>query len=304
MRWLSLFALGSVLFARPAGAHPGYLADVARLTQQLDVAPTADLFLRRAERYRLLAQWENAASDLAAAERLGASPVQVALERGQTLAAAGDTAQALAELDRYLALGGASAAGLRAHARLHASAGRYDAAALDLARVLAAGADPEVCLELADVELARRRTEDAARMLERCLQQLGGAVVVRKKLIDVRLLQHDHAAAAAVARAAMPGLSVKAEWRLIAADALTRAGSRAEARQELEAALAELDGVLAGRRAGGLHQLLRARALAGLGRKKEALAQLDALLAAQQNFEEAKALRAQLAAPARKGRKP
>lgn len=286
-----------------AAAHPGFDADVARLTEQLDQAPTATLYFQRADRLRLLGRFGEALEDLTRAERLGASPAEVTLLRGLTLSDQGDGARALAELDRYFALGGSSGQGLKTRARLFREAGKLDAAVADLARAVRQGADPELCLALADAEEARGRQEDAARALEGCLTTLKGAVTVRKRLFAVRMAQRDYRRALELARAAMVGLQVAAEWRLMAADALFAAGKSAEAKAEREAALAELDRVLAGR-GGGLHQLLRAQALLGLGRRAEARAQLDALLAAKPDFEEARALRAELDRKRVRGRTP
>lgn len=299
----ALLAALLLAWAPLAAAHPGFDADVARLTAAIDEAPTAKLYFQRADRLRLLSRFDEALEDLARALRLGASPAEVALVRGLTLADKGDGPAALAELDRYFAQGGTSGLGLETRARLYRQAGRLDAAVADLSRAVRQGADPELCLALADAEEARGRQEDAARALEGCLTTLKGAVTVRKRLIAVRMAQRDFRRALELAREAMAGLQVTAEWRLVAAEALQAAGKGSEAKAEREAALAELDRVLAGR-GGGLHQLLRAQALLGLGRKAEAKAQLDALLAAKPDFEEARALRAELDKKRVRGRTP
>jgi tetratricopeptide (TPR) repeat protein len=284
-------------------AHPGYDVDVERLTAAIDQSPTAALYSQRSERLRLLRRYDESLADLVQAEKLGAAPSEMTLLRGLVLAERGDTSAALRELDRYFARGGASALGLRTRARLFKQSGRLDDAVADLSRAVRQGPEPEVCLELADAEEARARQEDAARALEGCLHSLHGAVTVRKRLISIRMAQRDFRRAVELAREAMAGLQVKAEWRLVAADALDAAGQRGEAKAERESALAELDALLANR-GGGYQQLLRARALAGLGRRAEARAQLEALLAAKPDFEEARSLKAQLEKQRVKGRSP
>jgi tetratricopeptide (TPR) repeat protein len=298
-----LLAAALCVASAVALAHPGYDADIARLTAAIDEAPSVELYLARADRLRLQQRHAEADRDLGQAERLGASPSDISLLRGFLRADQGDAAGALAELNRYFARGGASAKGLRTRARLLREAGRVDEAVQDLARAVRQGADPEPCLELADAEDARGRTEDAARALDGCLEKLRGAATVRKRLIALRLKQRDFGRAEALAREAMVGLQVKAEWSLIAADALERAGKRDAARAERQGALAELDRVLAGR-GGGLHQLLRAQTLAGLGRRAEARAQLEVLLAARPDFVDAQALLAELNKHRVKGRTP
>lgn len=294
-----LLSVALILAGGPGFAHPGDDADVSRLSAQLAVAPAAPVYLQRAEKLRLLRRFDEAISDLAQAERLGASMTDTALFRGLALADQGKDAAALVELDRYFARGGASSLALRTRAGLHSRHGRLDHAADDLARAVRQGAGPEVCLELADAEEARGRAADATRGLEQCLGALKGAVTVRKRLIEVCVRQRDFTRAVELARAAMVGLPIKAEWRLVAADALDAAGKNADARLERLAALDELDRVLASR-GGGLQQLLRARALVGLGRHAEARAQLDAL----PELEDAQKLRAQLVARTARGRTP
>jgi tetratricopeptide (TPR) repeat protein len=293
----------TVLAAWSVLAHPGYDVDVERLTAAIDQSPTAALYSQRSERLRLLRRYDEALADLVQAEKLGAAPSEMMLLRGLVLAERADGSAALRELDRYFARGGASALGLRTRARLFKESGRLDDAVADLSRAVRQGPEPEVCLELADAEEARARQEDAARGLEGCLQSLHGAVTVRKRLISIRMAQRDFRRAVELAREAMAGLQVKAEWRLVAADALDPSGQRGEAKAEREAALLELDALVA-TRAGGYQQLLRARALAGLGRRAEARAQLDAVLAAKPDFEEARSLKAELDKQRVKGRSP
>lgn len=278
------------LAALPAPGHPGFLRDVERYTAELDRAPTAELYLLRADRYRRLERFAEALDDLRRAEAIRGSPLEVALARGLVRFDQRDDAAALLDLDAYLRLGGAEPVALRTRARLLDRTGRPDVAALDYERVLATRTDPELCLEYSGLRQRQGRAEDAARVLERCLEGSRGASVVRRRLVEVRLGQRDFPAALAQAREGASGLPVKAEWTLLCAQVLEAWGKRAEARREREAALAELDLALA-QRAGGYQQLLRARALAGLGRRPEAVAALDALLAASPGFTEAAELK-------------
>ena len=108
-----------------------------------------------------------------------------------------------------------------------------------------------------------RRELPAARLLSRGIAQLGGAVVLRHALISVERERRGYDAALAQARAAMQGLQVKAEWRLIAAEILAEARRPAQQRVELELAIAELDALLE-RKSSTLLQQLRDRARVAL----------------------------------------
>lgn len=296
-------AVAAALLALPAAAHPGFLRDVERYTEALDRQPTAALYLQRSDRYRRLERWDEALDDVRRAEALGASPLEVSLARGLVLFEKRDDAAALEALDAYLGAGGAEPGALRAHGRLLARVGKPDLAALDFERELQRGTDPELCLEYADLRVGQGRAVDAAQVLERCLQGSSGASVLRRRLVEVRLGQRDFASALAQAREGASGLQVKAEWTLLAADVLQAWGRPREARREREAALRELDALLAVR-GGGYQRLLRAQALAALGREREALASVDALLASNPAFTEAAQLKARLSARSPKRSRP
>ncbi|MBS1153468.1 MAG: hypothetical protein H6Q89_5166 [Myxococcaceae bacterium] len=242
-----------------AHAHAGLNADVARLTEQLELAPTASLWLRRASKLRQLERFADALSDVERARAAGASAADWRLERGLIHAAEGNRPAALEQLDAYLGAGGASILALDARAAVLEDSGRFAEAALDLRRAVEQAPDPDRCLRLAQVEQRGGRIEDAARTLERGIARLGGAVVLRHALITLERGRRGHDAAFAQARQAMEGLPVKAEWRLIAAEILGEARRPAQQRAELELAVAELDALLE-RRSSTLHLQLKERA--------------------------------------------
>ena len=240
-------------------AHAGLNADLARLTSQIDLAPTAPLLLRRASTLRALTRFDDALLDVERARSVGAAMADWRLERGLIHAARGNRPSALEDLDAYLAAGWASPVALDARATVLEDSGRLDEASLDLRRAVEQSPDPDRYLRLAQLEQRRGRVEDAARVLERGISRLSGAIVLRHALISLERSRRGYDAALVQARAAMAGLPVKAEWRLIAAEILAEANRPAEQKAELVLAMTELDALLE-RRSSPLHQQLKDRA--------------------------------------------
>ena len=241
-----------------AVAHPGLNADVERLTRELERAPSAELYLRRSAKQRLLERYAEALADVERAEARGAPKTGVAYERGLSLAASGKTTAALDELDRFLALGGRSFEVHRVRGRLLEALDRFGEARLDFERAFELAPDPETCLELARFQERRGWPDDARRTLEAGLARLDGAVTLRHALIGLLRRTGQTQAALAQARAAASGQAPAAqlEWRIVAAEVLIDRHEVAAARQELLAVRAELDRALA-RRRNGLYEEAR-----------------------------------------------
>ncbi|MEW5740970.1 MAG: hypothetical protein AB1938_18765 [Myxococcota bacterium] len=262
---MRLGALLAVLLPSLARAHAGLEADVARLTKALDEAPSAALYLRRAEKLRLLGRTDEALADVDRARGRGASLLLVSEARGLCFAAKGEPAKAVAELDGFLGGGGVSQDALRTRAAMLRRLGRGAEAVLDARRAVELYPEPDVVLELARLEESLGRPADAARTLEQGLARLGGAVTLRLELIALYRRTGQHGLALAHARTAASALEVKTQWQLLAAEILLDLGRGSEARAELEAVIAQLDARLA-RRPNALQLEARGRALELLAR--------------------------------------
>lgn len=250
-------------------AHAGLTADVARLTRELETAPTARTWLRRAEKLRLLGRVDEALADVASARVAGASPVEVEAALGLARWAGGDARGALEAFDRHLASGGAAVPVLRARAEALESLGRGEEATLDLARALALSPQPDGYLELARLQERLGRPADAQATLEQGLERLGGAVTLRLAVIGLCRRTGQLGVALGHARAAAQGQPVPTQWQLLAAEVLLAQGRPREARAELEAALATVDALLAARSSALLREA-RAQAVSLLAQASRA----------------------------------
>ena len=250
MRSLRALAL-CVLAGWPglAGAHAGLSEALARLDGELAQAPTATLWIARAERQLQDGLWAPALEDLA---RAAGHPMDDGTRarwgglKGLALEAAGRSQEALSSVDGALAvLPGASLH--RARARLLGGRGQWAASLVDWAAAQRMDPTPEGCLQWAAAAERAGRPAEAERVLEAGLGQLWGAVPVRLALVD--LLRRTGRPARALhwvaeAEAAWPS---SPEWPVLAAEMHLARGTWPQAR----AALVRAGGLMERRAARG-----------------------------------------------------
>jgi tetratricopeptide (TPR) repeat protein len=162
----------------PAAAHPQIEAQIAAVSRQISEEPAdAQLYLRRGELRRLLADWQSAESDFAKAQILNPELAEVDLARGRMLADCGRTTDALAALTRFVARDPLSGEGFAERARIELALGRRFAAADDLTSAIHLSRHPAPALFLdrarALAAEGDARLADAARGLDEGLARLG-----------------------------------------------------------------------------------------------------------------------------------
>lgn len=322
-----------LLAAAPLAAHPGAHHDIERLTRLLTVSPDrTDLLTQRGRCYRIEGRLTESLADLERAVSLAPQDVEAHLQRGRTLAALGRSAEAHREFTTCLRLQPAHVAALVARARVaRASASdclrspicaidaraaapyptecglpgprqlactraHLRAAVDDLNAALSIRPDVEPALDRARLLEALGHTDVAADGLHDMLHKLGGAVVLRLELIRLETARGRHAEAVALIDEAMAGATSKIDWLLRRADVYAAAGDGVAARRDRESALAEADRAVA-RRATALHLVQRARAHLALGRRENAVADVQAALRRSPRYAEARELVRRLQAP-------
>ena len=285
-------------------AHPGLHHDIARATEAIEKEPgRADPYVDRAFLERLDDQLEGALADLDQAERLDPGNLRAAAERGMTLSALRQDAQAERVLSRFLAAGTGSSPALAERAKVRERLGRPAEAVADYGAALAL--DPEI-----DWYMARGRLQEALGDLGAAaagyrdgLQRVGDSVVLELALIRVETARgHDDAALELVDRQ-LAAAAVKTEWRLRRAELLELGGRAGEARAERDRALREAEAAVE-QNATGIRLVSRARALASVGRIDEARRDLRLALDKSPRFTEARELLETLGAADDKGMKP
>jgi tetratricopeptide (TPR) repeat protein len=170
-----MFGLVFVLLAAlsPAAAHEGLHEQIAQVTKQIQAEPrNAEIYLKRAELYRLHEEGSRALQDYSRAEQLNPALFVVDLGRGKLFPAARSPRPALAALNRFLARPPEHHEALLTRARVFAQTKRTREALEDYRRVLANAREPEIYLERARVCAAAGRLAEAVRSLDE-----GGATV-------------------------------------------------------------------------------------------------------------------------------
>lgn len=289
MKRLSLLA-ACFLLGAPASAHDGIPAELAVLDAQLKARPgDVDLLLQRAALSRRTGDFTKASTDLEQVAHHDPERRALFLERGLLLAAQGHAVRAEAELDRFLGGGAPSAIALTARASLRQASGRLAEARADYDEAIRLRPAPELYLARGRIDEAQGQLAAAAQGYEQGLRALGGAVVLRIALVRVERARGQFERAAALIDEAMATAPMKAEWRLLRAEVHEGAGLRAEAARDRAAALQELDAAIA-RRPTELRRVSRARAYLGIGRKADAIRELEGVIARSPKLKEAHAL--------------
>ncbi len=260
----------------------------------------ATLYLERAYRERLDGHLDRALADLDRAAAIAPEDLRVAAERGLVLAALGCDVEAEAELTRFLQRGPPTAPVLAEWARIHARAGRDDAALLGFDAAIALRPDPDLYLERGVLLEKLGRLDDAAAGYRQGLARLSGAVALRSALLRVETSRGKWEDALVLVDEEIRRAPVKTRGYLLKAEILQAAALPAEARAAMDLALAEADRVVE-RSPTGLHLYGRARVRLAMGRVEGARADLEDAIRRSPRFAEARGLLATLPPSPRAG---
>lgn len=264
--WLLL-----TLVCGTASAHRGTHEEIRRASAELAANPSdATLRLRRAALHRVHGQHAASLADIAAAARLGADPVAVDLQRGQTLAESGRHQEAVEVLARASAARPSWAAHVtRAHSL--EQLGRLAEAVGELDRALAIRPHVDAFLDRGRLQRGLGRLDAAAAGYREALVALGPATLVVDALVEVELARGQVAAALALVDARIRRHSTT-RWFLRRAEVLATAGDEVGRAASLDTALRVADRAV-GKRASAINLVSRARV--HLARGAWALAQAD-----------------------------
>lgn len=232
-------------------AHGDLREQIAAVSARLQVDPrNANLYLKRAELYRGLGEWDLALADYDRSAAANPRLTVVDLARGKTLVEAGRAEQARPSLDRFLARQPDHWEGLIARARMWVKLGRLPFAIEDYNRGIAraAAARAEYFLERARAQAGDGRVEEALRGLDEGVRRLGPLVTLEVYGIELELKQKRYDAALARLDRITGQADRKDSWLARRGEILEQAGRREEARRSYRAALAAIDSLPAARR--------------------------------------------------------
>ena len=273
-----------------AYAHEGVNAEIAALGSKIQKEPhNVALYIERAALLRREGLFTRALSDLAFAQKLTPQNREIILEKGLTLAAKGEPKEAESLLSAFLTSGPPSAKAFEVRGQIREYAKRFVEARADYAAAVALKPGPDLFLARGRMDELLGHWDEAASGYEEGMRILSGAVVLRLALIRVENKRGHYDRAIALIDEMIGSLPVKADWLLLRAEQHEAAGRPAKAREDREEALHETDRRLAARPT-DFTRMARARALAALGRKKEALLEIETVVAQAPQLEEARTL--------------
>ena len=271
-------ALGSLLIATSARAHPGASARKTQLDGRIRAAPkNPALYVMRAAELRRLGDFHDAHHDLERALALDPTEPLAHCERARVFADEAKLDRARVSWDECLRRSPAYADAWVERGELRRRLGELEGARADFARALALGPQLETFALAAEFERERGEWEAARALLERALEQLGPSYVVYARLVelDTAMGRPDRALdtldLALHALGPTPGLI---RWR---GELLSALGDDTGARQHFEEALMRVREDEASRPTTA-RRLERARLLILLDRRAEAVALLHELV--------------------------
>jgi tetratricopeptide (TPR) repeat protein len=242
--WYFRIALVVTMFCLPVLAHDGLHEQLREATKQILLDPgNAELYLKRAELYRLHRDWTEALADYAKARKLAPSLLEVEFCRGRMWLEAGDHQSAQAALDRFLALrpehGEAWLCRARVKSKLQQP--QQAAAAYQRAFALLPRLTPDHYIERLQAQLAAAQVEEALRGLEEGIARLGPLVTLQLPAMELELKQQRWDAALTRLAQVATQSPRQESWLWRRGEILRQAGRAAEARAAFLAAQQALE---------------------------------------------------------------
>ncbi len=222
--------------ALSVAAHDGIHEQIIAVTAEIRKSPkNPDLYLKRAELYRLHREFRNAEKDLNRAARLRPNLAIIDLRKGKLAFDERRYAKARTALERFMRAEPNAFEGALALARTYAKLGQMNDAVsrFEQSITLAAADSVEIFLELADVLRRAGRDTDALQWLNRGIAERGSLLTLELAAFEaeVRLKRFD-AAIARIERVSAP-MARKESFLLMKGETEIRAGQLCAARVSL-----------------------------------------------------------------------
>ncbi len=224
---------GLFLFPPDLPAHGDTHEQIDAVSKEIAAQPNRlELWLKRAELHRVHGEFGLALADCQTAEKLEPNGATVQYFRGKTLFDAGLYPEAVAALDRFLAVERESSKAFLIRARVFAKLRNFERAAADFSDGIrfAAAPEPDYFTERAQAWDAAGKTEAALSGLDEGIARFGPVVSLQTPAIDLELKLGRYEAALKRVDSLSAQSSRKESWLLQRAKILERAGRSEEAR--------------------------------------------------------------------------
>jgi tetratricopeptide (TPR) repeat protein len=284
---VSCVVFASFVTVSVASADPSLNEQFAALEFRIAQSPTdVSLHLRHAELLRRDGRDDEALTELALVEALDPSEPRVWVVRSRVHLGMRRFAEARSAAEVVLSMDPSSADGHVLRGRALRGLGDLVGAIDELEQALRVRDELEVHLERGDLLVRTGRLDEAALGYREALAAHGGAVVIRRALIDVEILRLQFPAAIAEIDAILEHARVRTDWLLLRAELFAALGRTDEAARDRAGALADADRLLALRHSAAA-RAARADALVALGRRDEAIREYEAAIEQSPGLERA-----------------
>jgi predicted Zn-dependent protease len=254
MKWLHrTFLLAAIAIVLPitVAAHDGLHEQIVAVTKKIRKNPKdAALYLKRAELYRLHADWKNSEADFLRAERLDPNLAIVDLGRGKLWLDAKQFSRSRIALDRYLSKQPESFEGVLTMARVLAHLRETDASAGYFTRAIALAPDDsiEIYYDRAEMLAAAGKIDEALQGLDEGIKRRGEIVALHTAAIDLEIKRRRYDLAVERVDRLAETMPRKEPFLLRRGEILLQAGKPCEARASLIASQEGFDSLPAVRK--------------------------------------------------------
>jgi len=228
-------------FTLAVAAHDGLHEQILAVTEQIVKDPTnAALYLKRAELYRLHADWKNSENDFNRVEKLDGDLTAVDLGRGKLWFDAKRFAKAKRALEKYLAREPQSFEGVLTMARVCAKLRETGAAVKHFSEAIALAPrdSAEIYLERAETLISANRFSEALTGLDEGLGTFPNLVTLQTAAIDLEVKRRNYTGALTRLDKLTAAAERKETFLLKRGEILRRANRPCEARKSLSEAKA------------------------------------------------------------------
>lgn len=245
----SALLLGALLLPVSARAHGAIHDRIDAVTKRLAETPDdADLYLKRAELYRVDGSWEAALADYGRASDLAPGMAAVDLARAEMLFEAARPAPALEAVDRYLAAEPGSYDARVLRGRILALLARHGEAAEAFEKALARTGpstlpQPDIYLELARSLASAGRPGAAIARLDEGMTRLGRLASLENLAIELERSMGRYEGALTRVDRLIAETPRPVTWLILRGQIAGQAGEAEAARSAFESALAAIDAV-------------------------------------------------------------
>ncbi len=232
----------AVLPAQRLSAHGDIHFQIEQINPKIKKSPSAELYVKRGDLYRLDEDYAAALEDFQRAEKLNPKLDTIYLGRGRTLFESGRHKDALPALDHLLGMKPDHPDGRILRARAHAALGENTSALRDYDHVVGTvpSPSPDCFLERSVTLTKLNRQQDAVRSLDEGISRLGNLPSLQLAALEIEIELKQYDAALARIDVAMTPLQRKEQWLTRRGEILKTAGRNEESKAAYAAALAAI----------------------------------------------------------------